>query len=365
MKPKAADSILRIAPYEPGKPIEELAREYGIQSAIKLASNENPLGPSPGAVAAVQESLGRLHRYPDGAAHDLSRRLADHLGVMPENIVLGNGSDELLGMLARVFLQPGDQAVLPRPSFLMYEITVKSAGAEPIFAPLRQADMGLDLKAMKAAIGEKTRMVFLCNPNNPTGTIISRGEFADFMADLPSDILIIADEAYMEFVREPDCFCGLNHLDARPPVVTLRTFSKAYGLAGLRIGYGVMDAEIAGLLHRIRPPFNASIPAQAGALAALDDRAFLQKTLSTVHQGIDFLRAELAAMGLTAFPTQSNFFLVDLGCSAQAVFEKLLEHGVIVRSMRSYGYPQYIRVNAGLPEENQRFLDALKQVLGG
>ncbi len=358
---KVAEHIRSIAPYVPGKPLEALEREYGIADSVKLASNENPLGPSPRAVAAIGEALGRLHRYPDGSAFALTRKLARRLAVEPDRIVLGNGSDEILGMLSRVLLGPGDEAAMPQPSFLMYEITVRASGAAPVFVPLK--DLAIDLDRVADAVGDRTRIVFLCNPNNPTGSAIGRERLSAFLAQIPEKIVVVLDEAYMEFVRDPAVVSGLAMKDTDRPLVVLRTFSKAYGLAGLRIGYAVMQAELAELLHRVRMPFNVSSLAQIGAAAALDDQEFLNRTVRQVHQGLDFLFKELARMGIACFPTQANFFLIDAGKSADAVFEALLKRGVIVRSMSAYGYPTYIRVNAGADEENRRLIRALEQVL--
>jgi len=361
MKLPVPENILSIKPYKPGKPLEELEREYGIKDSIKLASNENPLGPSPRAIEAIRQALATLHRYPDGSGYYLVRKISEHLGVLPGNIVLGNGSDEIIGMLTCALLQPGDEVVLPQPTFLMYEIMVRCAAATPVSVPL--TSLAIDLKKMQARITKKTRMIFLCNPNNPTGTAILKPDFDDFLNSIPPDVVVVIDEAYFEFVRDPECVSGIAYLDETRPLVTLRTFSKAYGLAGLRIGYGVMPAEIAGLLNRVRQPFNASSLAQAGALAALDDEDFLKKTRTLIEAGLDFLGDALAALGVDYFPTQANFFLIDVKRNADEVFENMLKHGVIVRSMTSYGYPGYIRINVGLPEENARFIEVLKKVL--
>ncbi len=362
MKLEIPPYIHTIPPYVPGKPVEELEREYGITGSIKLASNENPLGPSPKALAALAAASAKLHRYPDGAGYELTRRLARHLSANPGQIVLGNGSDDLLGMLARVLLQPGDEAIVPDPSFLMYTIVVQSAGAVPVKVPLNQ-ELAMDLPAMLAKVGPRTRMVFICNPNNPTGTAIRREAFDDFLAALPERVLVVVDEAYFEFVRDSGCVSGLAYLAAPRTVVTLRTFSKAYGLAGLRVGYGVMDTALAELLNRVRMPFNVNTLAQVAAAAALDDDDFLKKTLATVHQGLDFLYTELSRRGLRYYPSQANFFLIDVGRPADRVFQALLRQGVIVRPMGAYGYPAFIRLSVGLPEENRRFLRALDAVL--
>jgi histidinol-phosphate aminotransferase len=353
--------ILEIEPYVPGKPIEELERELGIPRSIKLASNENPLGPSPMAMAAVRDAVAGLHRYPDGAGHALMTDLACHLDCPAEMIVLGNGSDDIIALLAHTLLRPGERAVMPRPSFLMYEIAVRTVGGEPVFVPLKE--LAVDLDGMRRAVDAKTRMIFLCNPNNPTGTIISGEDFDRFLADLPADVVVVVDEAYIEFVRDATCLQSRSYWGSGPSIVTLRTFSKLYGLAGLRVGYGVMPAELAGYLNRIRQPFNVNSLAQEAARAALQDHAFVKQTLDVVHTGLSFLFEALTDMGVAFFPTQSNFFLIDAARDAEAVFQAMLRQGVIVRSMKGYGFPRYIRVNAGTPSENQRFIDALQVVL--
>ncbi|MFH2045208.1 MAG: histidinol-phosphate transaminase [Pseudomonadota bacterium] len=361
MKLKAPEHILSIKPYVPGKPIEELEREYGISGSIKLASNENPLGPSPMALFAIEKVLSGLNRYPDGSGCELVNKLSKHLKVSSNNIVLGNGSDEIIEMLTTAFLLPEDEVIIPKPSFLMYEISAKSAGAKLLFVPLKS--LSIDLDAIAEAITDKTRLIFLCNPNNPTGTVISKKNFEKFIKKVPDDVIVVMDEAYMEFVRDKDCARGLDYINSGLNVVTLRTFSKIYGLAGLRIGYGVMPEYIAGILNRIRPPFNASSLAQAGAAAALGDVEFFNKTIKLVHDELEFMYESLNAIGVKFFPTQANFFLIDVKKSADEVFESMLRLGVIVRSMTSYGYPEYIRVSIGLHEENIRFINALKKVL--
>ncbi len=361
MKLSVPEYILSIKPYSPGKPLEELEREYGIGDSIKLASNENPLGPSPMAVEAIQRALGKLNRYPDGGCHDLIKNISERLKVAPENLILGNGSDEIIGMLTRAFLQPGDEVILPQPSFLMYDIMVRSVGATPVYVPL--SSLTIDLDAMKNSITNRSRMVFICNPNNPTGTVVSKKDFENFIKNIPPEILLVVDEAYIEFVRDQNCLNSMDYLDAGRPLVTLRTFSKAYGLAGLRVGYGVMPEKISNLLNRIGQPFNVNSLAQAGAIAALKDESFLNSTINLVHEGLDFLQGSLERLGIKYFPTQTNFFLIDVGKDADEVFESMLREGVIVRSMTSYGYPNYIRINVGLHDENVRFIKALEKVI--
>ena len=361
MKLSAPDYILSIRPYKPGKPLEELEREYGIYDSIKLASNENPLGPSPMALKAIKKEIEKLHRYPDGSGYVLINKISKHLGLSPKNIVLGNGSDEILGMLTIVLLQLGDEAVMPSPSFLMYEIMVRSAGGIPVKVPLKS--FSIDLGGTIERITPKTRMIFLCNPNNPTGTAINKKDFEKFLEKIPPEVVVIVDEAYIEFVRDQDCVRSLEYMDNDRSLVTLRTFSKAYGLAGLRIGYGVMPDEIANLLNRVRMPFNANSLAQVGASAAIEDHAFLEKVIHLIHEGLDFLYSSLDRLGVKYFPTQTNFFMIDVEGNADDVFEKMLKQGVIVRSLKSYGYPHYIRINVGLHHENARFIKALEESL--
>jgi histidinol-phosphate aminotransferase len=354
-------NILAIPAYVPGKPIEEVEREQGIRGAVKLASNENPLGPSPRALAAVRRVLPGVHRYPESGGHVLSARLAARLGLTPRHIVLGNGSDDLIVMLASSLLCPGDEVILTRPSFQMYEIVTRTASAVPVEVPLR--DYRNDLAAMADRVTPRTRMLFLNSPHNPTGSLVGRAEFEAFLASLPADIVLVLDEAYIEFARDPSRPDSRDYVAGERPVVGLRTFSKAYGLAGLRVGYGIMPPALADILHRVRQPFNVSLPAQEAAAAALEDEAFLARTLEVVHAGVDYLGRALASLGLESLPTQSNFVFFHTPRPARVVFEALLERGVIVRPLDTYGFPDAIRVNAGLPEENQRFIEALGEVL--
>jgi histidinol-phosphate aminotransferase len=361
MNIRVPEYILNISPYVPGKPIDELEREYGIADSIKLASNENPLGPSPEAVKAMGREIARVHRYPDGSAHVLLNKLAAKLQVQPAQIVIGNGSDDIIAMLGRALLRPGDEVIIPTPTFLVYAIVAQSAGAVIVRVPLK--DMGIDLAGILERVTSKTRLIFICNPNNPTGTTVTQAAFGDFLKALPPGVVVVLDEAYIEFVRDSGCARGLSFLDGEPPVVTLRTFSKVYGLAGLRIGYGVMARQMAAVLHRVRLPFNVNSLAQAAAAAALDDVAFVRQTTDLIHAGLDFCYAELEKRKLRYFPTQSNFLLIDVQRDAREVFELFLQQGVIVRAMGAYGFPTYIRVNMGLPEENRRFIATLDRVL--
>ncbi len=358
---KVPDHILSIPPYVPGKPVEELERERGIRDSVKLASNENPLGPSPRALDALRRAITGMHRYPDSAGFELTRALAVRLGLDPAQIVLGNGSDDIIGMLATALLQPGDEVVMPQPSFQMYEIVTRAAGAVPVMVPLRE--LQTDLAAMAARVTARTRLVFVNTPHNPTGSLILKPELDRFLDRLPPEVPVVLDEAYIEFVRDPAGPDSRDYVRAGRPVVGLRTFSKAYGLAGLRVGYGLMHPQTAAVLHRVRQPFNVSLPAQAAACAALEDAEFLEDTLRTVHAGVDYLQAELASLGLECRPTQANFLMFRVPGDARAVYEALLDRGVIVRPLGSYGYPDRLRVSVGRAEENRRFVAALEEVL--
>ncbi|MCG8637266.1 MAG: histidinol-phosphate transaminase [Desulfobacterales bacterium] len=361
MKFAVSEPIRTIKPYEAGKPLKEVEREYGITHAVKLASNENAFGFSPRVKDAVNRHLSSMNRYPEPVAHSLCRKLADRFGVGFDNLVLGNGSDDIIALLAHAFLNPGDEAVMPLPSFLMYEISVKTAKGVPVMVPL--TDFTTNLPGLADAVTPKTKMVFITNPFNPTGATLTKEEFSAFAGKVPEDVLIVVDEAYIEFVRDASVYNSLETPLSDPRIVTLRTFSKAYGLAGFRIGYGIMDSEVAEILNRIRQPFNVNSLAQAAAEAALEDEEFLAKSIRATHDGIDFLMAELGGMGLEVLPTQSNFFMVDLKTNAKEIFEKMLHKGVVVRSMASYGFDTFLRVNAGTPEENTTFITALKEVL--
>ncbi len=361
MKLSIPDHILSIKPYVAGKPLEELEREYGIADAIKLASNENPLGPSPLAIEAIHAAVEKLNRYPDGSGFEMTRCLAQKFNIAPDSIVLGNGSDDIIALLACTLLRPGDEVVLPQPSFLFYEISLRSAGAIPIWVPLESN--AIDLEGIQKVITPKTRLVFLNVPFNPTGSIISRAEFENFIGAMPPHVVVVVDEAYIEFVKDPDCVRSLDYIKSDNHIVGMRTFSKAYGLAGLRVGYGIMSAELSELLNRVRQPFNVNSLAQVAAMAALKDDDFLQKTIRLVHTELDFFYASLAHLGLEYLPSQANFLMINVGQPADVVFERLLKQGVIVRSMASYSYPEHIRVNVGLHSENARFLEALEEVL--
>ncbi len=354
--------IATLAAYPPGKPLEELERELGVTDSIKLASNENPLGPSPLAMQAITGQIENLHRYPDASVYYLKQRLSRHLGLIPEQLICGNGSDEILELVVRAFLLPGQEVISATPSFLMYSLLTQGAGG--IFRPVPLKDFRVDLPAVLNAINPNTRLVIINNPNNPTGTVIYRQEWEDFLAALPPHVLVIVDEAYIDFVDDPRVPDGIKYIEEDLALIGLRTFSKAYGLAGLRIGYGYGPSTLMGYLDRLRSPFNVNSLAQTAALAALDDHEFLAQTRHLVKEGLAFFCRELDHLGIAYVPTQANFLLIHVARNSSEIYENLLRQGVIIRAMASYQLPEYIRVNAGLPAENQRFMRAFKRVMG-
>lgn len=352
--------IAAIVPYPPGKPMDELEREYGVTNAIKLASNENAWGPSPKAVKAISQMLTDLHRYPDGSSYSLTQAVAKWAGSAPEGIVLGNGSNEVIEFLVKAFVGTGDMVITSHPSFLMYQKFVQVRGGENVVVPLKE--MRHDLEAIAAAVTDRTRLIFIDNPNNPTGTLLSREEFDRFLRALPQSVIVVVDEAYVDFVdpeERIDILGYIRNCETVAAVVSLRTFSKAFGLAGLRVGFGIMHREVAALLHRVRQPFNINLPAQAGALAALDDLEHYQRTLTGTAEGRVWLSAEVAKLGCTPYPSFTNFFLIDVKGDATKLYDAMLYKGVIVRSMKAYGYPDFIRITVGTDTENQRFVGAL------
>lgn len=361
MKFKASEQVASINLYEAGKPLKAVERELQITDVVKLASNENPIGFSPRVYEAVKKNMQQMNRYPESSAFELCHKLGEKFHIKHENVVIGNGSDDIIALLAHGFLNPGDEALMPLPSFLMYEISVKTAKGVPVMVPL--TDYSTNLEGLIEKITPKTRMVFITNPFNPTGSTINREEFEAFSRKVPDDVIIIVDEAYIEFVRNDTVYNSLTYPLQDSRMVTLRTFSKAYGLAGFRVGYGIMNAEIAEILNRIRQPFNVNTLAQAAAVAALDDETFLTKSIQAAHSGIDFLMDQFDRLKLSYLPTQANFLMLDVGVNATQVFEEILKLGVIVRSMTSYGFDTFLRVSTGTPEENIKFINALETVL--
>jgi histidinol-phosphate aminotransferase len=357
---KSLEYVSQIRPYVPGKPVKELERELGISGSIKLASNENPLGPSPNAVDALRKLLKspeEIGRYPDGSGYYLKNAISEKLSVGNEEIILGNGSNELIDTAARTFMGPGDDAVMAAPSFVVYSMAVRSVGGNAIETPLK--NYAHDLDAMADAITKKTKMVFIANPNNPTGTIVKKDGFERFMGRAPEDVLVVMDEAYYEYVRDAGYPDTLKYFRDGRNILVLRTFSKAYGLAGLRIGYGIAKKDIIEEMNKIREPFNTNSLAQIAATQALLDGGHIERSIQANEDGKAFLYKELGSMGLAYVPTEANFIYMPLNVEAKAVYEKLLKSGVIVRPAG----PKEIRVTIGLPDENKRFIEALKIAL--
>ncbi len=363
MIPTLANAALKTLPtYQPGRPIEEVARELNLPATeiIKLASNENPLGPSPAALAAMQKVLAGLNLYPDGSAFHLKQRLAEKLGVAPANLVLGNGSCEVIDFIGHAYFAPGVDVVMSQFSFVYYSFVAKLLGANEVVVPAR--DFGHDLPAMLRAITPQTRVVFATNPNNPTGTLAPREDVIQFVNEVPDDVLLVMDEAYIEFLDDAVDLVPLIRLGVRKNLILMRTFSKIYGLAGLRIGYGIGNPEFISALEKTRQPFNINSLAQAAALAALDDEEHVRKTRANNFAGLDFFRRALHDLKLEFVPSSANFILVRVG-EGHRVFDAMQKQGVIVRPMGGYQLPEWIRISVGTPQENERSLNVLKRVI--
>jgi histidinol-phosphate aminotransferase len=356
------DHIASIHPYEPGKPIKELEREMGLRRIIKLASNENPLGPSRKALRAVRRALAEIHLYPEGASPELLAKLSEELGVAQNQLIVGNGSNEIIELLARGFLTEGDEVLSSETSFLVYPILTQVCGAKFVSVPMK--DFRYDLKGILNAITDRTKLIFIANPNNPTGTYVTQQEVEEFIAKVPKNVVICFDEAYVDFVEARDFPHMMFHVKTeKPNVIVLRTFSKAYGLAGLRVGYGVASPEMIGYLHKIRQPFNVNALAQCAATAALGDRFFLWRTKLLVSSGRKYFYKRLRKLGLQYVESQANFVLINTGHDANEVFQALLRHGMIIRSMKAYGLPTWIRVTIGRRSENAQFYRLLQKYL--
>lgn len=361
----ALPGVRKLQPYIPGKPLSELERDYGVSQAIKLASNENPLGPSPRALTAVQQCLQDAARYPDGSGFTLKADLAQKLALDADQITLGNGSNDILELVARAFVAPGDEVIFSEHAFAVYPIVTQAVGGQARIAPARA--WGHDLPAMRALVNERTRLIFIANPNNPTGTWLDTPSLEQFLDSLPSHVLTVIDEAYFEYAAyaDPAYPDALSWLPRYSNLIVTRTFSKAYALAGLRIGYGLSHAGIADILNRVRQPFNVNSLALAAAQAALGDPEHLSRSLAANDQGMTQLTSAFKVMGLEFIPSLGNFVCLDVGRAAAPVYEKLLYEGVIVRPVANYGMPRHLRITIGLPEENERLVTALKKVLAG
>ncbi len=362
-KPEMRSCLDKIKPYVPGKPVEEVERELGLKNVIKMASNENPLGPSLRAVEAMRSNLKKMHIYPDGNCYYLKEALAAKLDLKTDQLIFGNGSDEILSFLTLDYINQGDEAVMVKPSFSEYDFAMRLMGGTPRQVPLVGPDFSYDFEAIIEAVNEKTRLVFICSPNNPTGSIVKKKDLDSFIERLPDNVLLVLDQAYIEYVDNEDHPTGLDYVEQGMPVILLRTFSKIYGLAGLRIGYGIAPAEIIGELNRVREPFNVNAMAQVAALGALKDNYHLERSRKLVGESRKQFVEGLSEMGLKPVPDQANFCFIDLKVDSREVFKAMLQKGVIVRTGDIFGFPTYIRVTYGTEEQNKRFLAALKEVL--
>lgn len=361
MKDEFKKRICAVAPYQPGRPMDEVKRELGLKSVVKLASNESPYGPSPKVLAAMTKAAAQANRYPDGGCYYLRQELARRLKVKGDQLIFGNGSDEVLVLVVKTYVGEGDEVIIARPTFLIYDIASRLAGASVRQIPLK--DFQYDLEAMAAAVTPHTRVIFLGNPDNPAGTYISSKRLEAFLQGLRPDIMVVIDEAYREFARVADYPDSLALLRRYPNVVVTRTFSKFYGLAGLRIGYGIARAEVIDFLNRLREPFNVNAVAQSGALACLKDEAFYLRRLEETEAQREILYAELDRLGLSYVRSVTNFILVDLKQKSSKISQGLLRQGVIVRDMAGWGMETFIRVTIGSPAENRKLVRTLKGVL--
>lgn len=363
----AAPAIQKLHPYQPGKPISELARELGLKEIIKLASNENPLGTSPKVQAAIQENLAELTRYPDGNGFELKRALARKLNVEIEQITLGNGSNDLLDLIARAFLTTASEAVFSEYAFAVYPISTQAVGATASISSAGRGgewmEYGHDLDAMLSLVNDKTGVIFIANPNNPTGTWFGREQLENFLSKVPSHVIIVLDEAYFEYVEASTYPDGSDYLNQYQNLIVTRTFSKAYGLAGLRVGYSISSPEVADLLNRVRQPFNVNSLALLAAETALDDEDYLKAARQLNDQGKKQLTEALAAKGLAVIPSAGNFICVDFGKPAMPLYDALLNKGVIVRPVANYGLENHLRISVGNESENRFFINALASIL--
>ena len=353
-------NILGLTPYIAGKPIEETKREFGLKDVVKLASNENPLGPSPKAMEAIKKSLSGINRYPDSNGFYLRKRIARYYGVGAADVVLGNGSDELIDIIIKTFVAEDENIVTSEATFLEYAIIAKINNRQVSTVPLKY--FKYDLQAIKRSIDKKTKIVFIANPNNPTGTYVTKYELEDFLSGLPEDLIVVIDEAYDTFIDVDDYPSGLSYFKKKN-VITMKTFSKGYGLAGLRIGFAIGNADLTSYMETARQPFNVNLLAQVAAVAALDDKTFLKKTKKLVLDGKSYLYEKLSKMGIAYVPSVANFLLIDVGRDGQMVFNAMLRYGVITRDMKQYGLKNFIRVTIGTKKENERFIKVLKKTL--
>jgi len=354
--------LTQIHPYIPGKPISHVQRELGLSYVSKMASNENPLGCSPKATEAVRRWADNMALYPDGSCSELNAAVSSKLGIKQEQLLFGAGSDQIVEMIAQAYINPDDEAIMPIPSFPRYETVTRIMDGKPVEIKL-DSNFRLDLSAYAASFTNKTRIVWICNPNNPTGTIITFNEQQSFLKDVPESVLVVLDEAYYEYARGENYPESINLLEKHSNIIILRTFSKVFGLAGLRVGYAISSPEIISNLNKVRAPFNVNTAAQVAALAALTDEDFLNKSIETNRTGKLYLYEAFNDLGLSYIPTHANFVMVNLSCNSQDVFNTLLREGIIVRPGIPFGMPGWIRLTIGTPEENRRFIEALRKIM--
>lgn len=357
----ARKGIADIKPYIPGKPIHEVKRELGLDDVIKLASNENPLGPSPLAVKAIKEAVDQIHLYPDAESSELRNALSHFLGVPPDHLIFGNGGEEIVALIGKAFINEGERCVIPRPAFDAYETVTRIMGGTVCFSHL--TEYRIDLDDMVERIDAQTKLAFICNPMNPTGTIVTRDELDAFLERIPPETVVVLDEAYCNFVSDPGYPDGIEYVRLGRNVIVLRTFSKVYGLGGIRIGYAISTPELIHLLRKVKEPFNVNALAQVGALAALRDHEHLERTVSLIHRERAYLYRELSSMGVKFVPTEANFIFIEVGLDSTVVFQGMLERGIIVRPGTVWQLPHFVRLTIGTRDQNQRFIKALRDIL--
>lgn len=355
------NGILEIKPYIPGKPIQEVKRELGLHDVVKLASNENPLGPSPLAMNAIQDAVDQIHLYPDAESYELRNAVAELLELEPDHLIFGNGGEEIVSLIGKTFINEGDRCIIPSPVYDAYETAVRTMGGVACFSELKEYK--IDLKDMREKINDKTKVIFICNPMNPTGTIVTRNELDDFISSIQLKKVVVLDEAYSHFVSYSGYPNGIDYVRRGDNVIVIRTFSKAYGLGGIRIGYGVAKPELIRFMRQVKEPFNVNVLAQIGALAALRDYEHVEKTISLINTEKAFLYHKLSGMGLNYVPSETNFIFIDLDTDATLVFQKMLKRGIIIRPGDIWGLPTFIRLTIGTREQNDRFISALGEIL--
>jgi len=361
-KIQSRGALEKIKPYSPGKPIWEVQREFGLRTVVKLASNENPLGPSPRALEAIREALPELHRYPDAQAIDLRSKIANKLQVLPEQIIVTNGGDELIKLISETFLEPGDEVVVPEPTFGEYEFGGNLMGAAVISVPLKE-NYEYEVEALLRAVTERTKILYLCSPNNPTGTILSRSQLQQILDFLPKHTLVVLDTAYSDYVSSSEYTDGVEFVKAGYPLIMLKTFSKVYGLAGIRVGYGVASQEIVNSILKVKEPFNVNALAQIAAAAAIEDDDHVTRSAQLVKQERQRLYGVFQELGLRYIESSSNFILLELGTDASKLYQEFMAKGVIVRYGGTWGLPKHVRVTIGTPEENDMFMKTLREIL--